>query len=588
VPLRPEFIFTSGFVNPSQTGFPFPDDTYQGLVSLSKNKGKHFLKGGFDIQNRRNLDDGFFTGNYNFTKDPTTDPQNAAGTGQEIAAYLLGLPNSVLRNTGDTTALMRWSLYHLYVQDDFKVSPKLTLNLGLRYEYFGPLHNGDKDLAVFVPGKGLVIQGAGIDSIFPPDRNNIGPRFGFAYQPWGNGSLVVRGGVGVFYDQINMNPFLDYRPGSHGADGLQDNPIGPFPVDNFNTNRQGEVSYNWDAIQQGGNSIFSPVTSCPTLSGCGTNAYNVFSVSQNFRAPYFYNYNLNVEKNLGSAAVMQVGYVGSQGRKLSVNRNINQNSAFKAQYPNVGSVLQLGSVGTSNYNSLQTLLKLKSWHGFTSQFAYTWAHALDEVTEYRGVLPLDSFNLHQEYGNGDFDTRNNFTTFWSYDIPGSSHGPKILTNGWQVSGLITVHSGQPFNWNAGTQRPGVNLVSDPFAGVSHKFSAANGGMPWVNPAAFCTPGSAGCPGTSDPNGNVSRNKFFGPGFADVDLSVFKNIPVTERFRLQLRAEMFNLFNRKNLASGAGSVGSTGYVGDTIGDFNGAPGLGPGEPFNMQLAIKILF
>ena len=214
------------------------------------------------------------------------------------------------------------------------------------------------------------------------------------------------------------------------------------------------------------------------------------------------------------------------------------------------------------------------------------------MTEYRGQIPLDSFNLRQEWGSGDFDTRNNFTTFWTYDIPGSSHGPKILTHGWQVSSLWSFHSGQPFNFAginpSGTQRPGLNLVADPFAGVSHTFNASSGGEPWVNPAAFCIPGAAGCAGPTSPNGDLGRNAFTGPGFADVDLSVIKNIPVTERIKVQLRAEMFNTLNRKNLATGAGSVNSKGFVGDTIGDFNGATGLGPGEPFNMQLVGKIIF
>jgi hypothetical protein len=176
----------------------------------------------------------------------------------------------------------------------------------------------------------------------------------------------------------------------------------------------------------------------------------------------------------------------------------------------------------------------------------------------------------------------------AYDIPGSSHGPKWLTHGWQLNAFVSLHSGQPFNFNAGTQRPGLNLVSNPFTGVNHTFSAALGGEPWVNPNAFCAPGSAGCPGTSNPDGDLGRNLFYGPGFADLDLSVFKNIPIKERLHLQIRAEMFNVFNRINLATGAGSVGSNGVVSDTIGDFNGAPGLGPGEPFNMQLAAKIIF
>jgi hypothetical protein len=115
-----------------------------------------------------------------------------------------------------------------------------------------------------------------------------------------------------------------------------------------------------------------------------------------------------------------------------------------------------------------------------------------------------------------------------------------------------------------------------------------GGEQWVNPNAFCVPGAPGCPGTTNPAGDVGRNEFYGPGFADVDLSVFRVFSMKERLKLQLRAEMFNVFNRINLASGAGSVGSNGVVGDTIGDFNGAPGLGPGEPFNLQIAAKIIF
>ena len=139
--------------------------------------------------------------------------------------------------------------------------------------------------------------------------------------------------------------------------------------------------------------------------------------------------------------------------------------------------------------------------------------------------------------------------------------------------------------NTGTadnqQRP--NLIGDPFAGVSHKFSQAAGGAPWINPAAFAQP----APGTF---GDFRRNQIYGPGFASVDLSVFKNIPITERVKLQLRAEMFNLFNRVNLVSvsGAFSLSGGGIANDTAGDFFGAPGIGPGEAFNMQLAGKIIF
>jgi len=154
VPLYPQFFFQETYTNPNQDGYPFPDDTYQILASLSKTKGRHLLKFGMDYQNRRNLDDGLFSANIQFTKEPTQDPQNAAGTGQVLAAYLLGLPNSALRNVGDTTALMRWSGYYFYFQDDIKVNSKLTVNLGIRYDYTQWPRHRDNKLG-FYPGRSL-------------------------------------------------------------------------------------------------------------------------------------------------------------------------------------------------------------------------------------------------------------------------------------------------------------------------------------------------------------------------------------------------------------------------------------------------
>jgi len=545
---------------------------------VSYTTGKHQFRFGGEVRQGR-VDEFYFRVSLGaFKFDGTQGPWAASAlcTGGDpscaLADFLAGDVSTSNIAVGNAERFVRVNGFDFFGQDSFQVTRKLNLNYGLRYEYIGPLHSVNNDLAVFIPGQGLKIQGNGIDSIFPADHNNVAPRFGFAYQPTASQDLVVRGGIGVFYDQINMNPFLDFRPGGNGADGLQDNPIGPHPVDNYSRG-----AYTWAANTY----IFPGLTSCPTLSGCGANTYNVYSVNQNFRTPYFYNYNLNIEKGLGNAAVLQVGYVGSAGHKLAVMESLVPNTVL---YPNLHQVLQENSVGNSNYNSLQTTLRVRTWHGLSAQFAYTWAHELDVMTEYRGSIPFDSTNLRLDYGSGDFDTRNNFTAFWTYDIPGSSHGPKILTHGWQVSSLWSFHGGQPFNFNAGTQRPGLDLVADPFAGVSHSFSKALGGPTpgeqWVNPSAFATPASG--------PGNLGRNAFYGPGFADVDLSVIKNIPVTERVKIQLRAEMFNFFNRKNLATGAGSVGSDGTVRDTIGDFNGAPGLGPGEPFNMQLVGKIIF
>jgi hypothetical protein len=579
---------------------------------LSYSVGKHQYRFGGEIRQgrvdefyyRRSLGSFNFTGSYPGTPwsgtCASTDPSCA------LADFLAGDVSSASIAVGNAERQVRVTGISFFGQDAWQLTRRLNLNWGLRYEYDGPLHSVNKDLAVFIPASGLAVQGNGISSIYPPDKTNFAPRVGFSYQPTSNESIVVRGGIGIFYDQINMNPFLDFRPPVSGADGLADNPIGPSPVDNYSVG-----PLTWQANTY----IFPGLTSCPTLNfttASGTDCtfngnpltYNVFSVGQNFKTPYFYNYNLQLEKSFGNgAAVWQVGYVGSAGHRLSVMDNINAVGQYgpctaaptTCQYPDIAAVLQLNSVGNSNYNALQSVLKIRGWHGFSGQFAYTWAHELDTMTEYRGSIQFDYRNPKLDYGSGDFDTRQNLTLFWNYDIPGSSHGPKILTHGWQVSSLWSFHGGQPFNFNAGTQRPGLNLVQNPFQGVSHTFNLSQfQGEPWVNPNAFCIPGSAGCPGpitrTADGAyiGDVARNAFYGPGFGDVDLSVIKNIPIVERVKLQLRAEMFNLFNRKNLATGAGSVGSNGVVGDTIGDFNGAPGLGPGEPFNLQIAAKIIF
>jgi len=298
---------------------------------------------------------------------------------------------------------------------------------------------------------------------------------------------------------------------------------------------------------------------------------------------------------LGNSAIFQIGYVGSQGRKLNIVSNINQGGAF----PTFGNILQLNTIGTSNYNALQAIFRTRAWRGLSTQFAYTWSHALDEISEYRGQVLDDAFNLKADYGNSDFDTRHLFTISGTYDVPKAPWATSGLTkrvfNDWQISSVMNWHRGQPSDESLS----GLVLIGNPYAGVSHKFDPSFGTQ-WWNPASFCSPGGTACPGAA----NLSRNKFTGPGFGDVDLSFIKNIPITERVKVQLRADFFNLLNRINLASGVGSVGSVcapatgtgicttasgfGQVTDTIGDFNGAPAIGPGEARNIQLVAKIIF
>ncbi len=629
------------------------DITWHVTDVVSYSMGAHQLRFGGEIR-QAHLNEFYHTGEtgkFNFTGSAgpwaascgvATPPAGCAalktaGTlanAESLADFLAGDVSSSAIAVGNPERFVAVNAFNLYFEDAWQIKRRLNFNYGLRYEYFGPLHSSRKDIANFIPGQGLKIQGNGLESLFAPDKNNVAPRLGFAYQANQKGDLVVRGAVGVFYDQINMNPFLDFRSQLQpAAQGIQGNPIGPNAVSTFGAPFCGTLAngtYNWDTVQlatcpagttkagqtNATKSVFGPVLVCSDpLCSTAPDGLNLFSVNHNFRTPYFYNYSLQVEKGLGNKAVFQIGYVGSEGRKLNIVSDINQGNAISSHF---GTILQLNSAGTSNYNSLQSTFRVRGWHGLTSQFAYTWSHALDQITEYRGPVLADAFNKRLNYGNGDYDTRHSFAASLTYDVPKAKWATgwrDYIVNGWQASSVWKFNTGQPYDEN----RSDLYLIGDPFKGVSHKFDLTIPGVQWINPAAFAAPCVLNpptittCPAGvgTDPNGNIPRNKFYGPGLGDVDLSVFKNIPITERVKFQLRAEMFNLTNRKNLANSVGAVanspcspspvagnllsnfqctagGGFGQVTDTAGDFQGAPGIGPGEPFNMQLAIKFIF
>jgi hypothetical protein len=320
-------------------------------------------------------------------------------------------------------------------------------------------------------------------------------------------------------------------------------------------------------------------------------------------------YNLNVQKGLGKNAVLQVGYVGMEARRLLVVTDINEAAVgsgfipgtdaqgftfqqasrpYFSQFPNFGVINQISSSGTSNYNSLQVTLRTRVWHGVSTQFNYTWAHSLDEITAYVGAIPQDSTNFKNDYGDSDFDIRHNFSGYVVYDIPGASWGPQWLTHGWEVTSKMQFHTGLPFTVFASYDTSGTgenttrgDQVGNPYAGVNHT-QVQGQPVQWINPDAFVNPAQGSF-------GTVGRNTLRGPGYGDVDLAFLKNIPIKERLHAQLRIELFNIFNRVNLAPPSGYIGGGfGQSSDTIGDYNGSPGIGPGEPFNTQIALKIIF
>ncbi len=600
--------------------------------ALNWTKGRHQLRMGGEY--RRAQVDEFYhrhaIGSYSFVGgqgpfgdgsvpwkqiDPNIDPDVAA-----LADYLAGFLTKGSIAVGNPERLVVSHGFDIFAQDSYQITSAMNVNFGFRYDYMQPMTDSKKDLSVFRPGltsTGIAFVGQDISQIYASDWNSISPRAGFSYAPKSIQGMVIRAGGGMFFDAPNANPFLDNRPGNSAPNGLEGNPGGSSPVFTITTAST--------KIVAGQEIIPTATLACTAANPCG-----VFSVSPNFRAPYNLNFNIQIEQSLGTKAFMQIGYVGSEGRKLLSLLNINQPylGGAPGAYSGLPAITgdpctfggncysdinQVESIGTSNYNSLQAIFRTTNWHGLTSQAAYTWGHNLDEVTAYRGALPQDSYDFKNDipgdrgdYGNSDFDTRNSMVGYINYDVP-AFPGPKALTSGWSLNSAFAFKGGQPITiydnndtsgTNEYTQR--VNQVGNPFAGVSHSILTNSSGGKYVqvlNPAAFADP-------ATNTWGNIARNSIYGPGYEDFDLSVFKNtkfdihdLPVN----VQFRAEMYNLFNRINLANPACTqlcndywstplqTGSGfGTSGSTIGSGNYSPGIGPGEPFNVQLALKIIF
>ena len=580
------------------------DETLQFTDTLSYVHGKHQMRFGGEYRRAKLYEyyhsNGLGSFSFNGTQGPWANDSTVTDSNVlSLADFLAGNVYQSSITVGNPERHVTVNNFSLFGQDQWQVTSRLNLNLGLRYEYIGPVGNGDKNLSTFVPEKGgLVIQGAQISSLFPPDRLNFAPRVGFAYRMNDEGDLVLRGSFGIFYDTSLLQAFFNNGANNPSVAGIQSNPVGTSPVSGVSANAYTIVPSTY---------IFPAAGSLCPMGNCGSNIYNIYSVSQNFRTPYNYNMTLNLQKALNRYMIFQMGYVGTLGRKQLTLIDINQpglspygpnvdpvvqqqSRPYFAAFPSFGTINQLESNSNSNYNSLQTTLKVQQVHGFSGQFAYTWAHALDQSPIYG--LPQNSFDLAGDYGNGFWDTRQNFVGVVNYDFPSHASTLGWLRNGWQINSLLSFHTGQPLTIYASPDTTGTgenyqraNQVGDPTVGVSR--SLVNGVFQWLNPAAFALP----------PNGTFGtspRGGYYGPGFASVDVGVFKNTMIHERYNIQIRAEMFNIFNRLNAAppsttfAGPSANNGFGQSTTTIGDYNGAPGIGPGEPFNVQLAIKLIF
>jgi hypothetical protein len=541
-----------------------------------------------------------------------------------LADFLAGCfdPTNSEEVVGDPKRQVFVDTFSLFGQDSWKISPKLSVDYGLRYDWEGPVHSQYANLSVFDPsvagGLRVLKPNQGVWNDF---WGGASPRVGFSYEM--ASSTVMRGGFGLYYDSIYMKSVLQNNGSTNIAvfgPGL--NPAGSEEV--------AQAPGLSNTVIEPGTPIFETLPEA--LAGAGLVKISTFEPG--FRPSVTASWDLNIQHSFTPSIIGQVGYVATKGMHLlglfdinpgqlnSLNVPIYFNNT-STQYPNCpaqysgataptvanplgipGNALQcsrpyfsqfsnfsvideakssLGSI----YHSLQSSLRIQNWHNLTSQIAYTWGHALDYETGLLPYEPQDPTNERAEYGNSDFDVRNTLTGYLDYHIP-AMKGPDRLVKGWEVNSGFSFHGGTPYTVASGSNPSGngegadraVQVMRNPSQGLSHKIEG--GAVQWFNSNAFVDESE----GVYSP---TRRGQNFNPGYNAVDVALFKTTQITERVSAQFSANVFNIFNRTNYAPvGFPDAGEGGVIGSTVGPYLGNPGIGPGEPLNAEFAAKIIF
>jgi len=514
-----------------------------------------------------------------------------------LADFLIGAPtNSSGAKLLQGSAQRVWTLNteDLWAGDNFQATKKLNINYGVRYTIPGVLTAAKNDVYGFVTGPTPSFQ----LGLYHNYYSAFAPRVGFSYSPLDNNNTVIRGSFGIFYDFPAMSSWATGTTGNGGANYAQNNPAGADAAAIFV-----QSNVNW---QVGVN----PFT--------GVNAPQVgaFGVNQNFKMPYAEVFSLGIEQQLSKNTLFTLGYVGSQGRRLSVLYDINQPVAngtstpsrpyTQTSFPNENPIFisptkpqpllginQLNFAASSNYNSLQATVKQAAWHGVQTTLNYTWGKSMDDGST--STTPMNSYNLHQDYGPSTFDNRHLLNGSAFYTVPQLFHAMPRLTKGFQVNAIYTYSTGIPISplistdvskTNQIKDRPNVVAGTNPYTGLLLATSTASGRQyRWMTNAngTFTTPAV----GTY---GNERRDAYYGPNFRTIDFSLFKHTPITEKVMSEFRAEVFNICNFNNFANPSVSSITSSSFGLITQTRNGAgaPGIGYGEPFNVQFALKLSF
>ncbi len=633
-PPRIDIIGFSNFGNTIQGPQGRDDNTFQYVNNVSHNRGNHNFKFGGEYRNyyQNQVFDFINSGLYTFSGDmvailglPLIPGLNAA-----LSDFARGLPVNFVQNSAGAPRYETQS-YNFFAQDDWKIRPNFTLNLGVRYELDKPLVDANDRVNTFRAGQqstvfptaplGMVFPGdAGITrSTYQTDKNNWGPRVGFAWSVLDSGRLSLRAGYGLYYDTVISETTLQFLTAP------------PFAI---------QPSVDCTSIDNpfagvnplcGGSPIPQPFPHEPAEPGDPFNFADLGAIPMtindpDFKTPYSHQYNINIQWEFMKNYMLEVGYVGTSGINLLTRRelnpalliganpstaNTNARRVFNLGHPDnaahggsvFSNITNQETSANSNYSSLQVTLSKRFSDGLYFQNAYTWSHCIDNSSGLRSNTRFD--NPRADRGNCDQDIRHRNVLSYIYELPfykdQRGFAGKIL-GGWQMSGVTVLQTGSPFNITEPTDRSltGAGANRPDFTGTAVVFNdarntdTANGGPNRIfNGTGGGSPTAATNPffrrvgsGTSlalggGRFGTLGRNVFHGPGDINFDFTLMKRTRIGENKILEFRSEFFNIFNHANFDNPTAANLS-------IGSLNFGRVTTTSDPRLIQFALKFHF
>jgi outer membrane receptor protein involved in Fe transport len=514
------------------------DTLYIANDTIAYTAGRHALR--FGGEYRRFLNDNFAegTGLFNFPSVP---------------AFMAGTANAFSITLGERRSHITQDAVAFFVQDQVRIRSNLTLDLGLRYEWHVTPTERDNQFVVFDTNRASLLRvGVDVDKIYQENDTNFEPRLGVAWTPSADARTVVRAAYGWSVDQPSTTVVRDTPGNPPFATPLT--AAGSIPV-----------AHAAAAAQPTG---LAPVTVDPLFRNASLRSWNV-----------------NVQRQLGQDLAAMVGYFGSRGKDLRISRNINQPVNGVRPFPAVspsspispgaslGTITQVESTGFSSYHALWLSARKRLSRGLMFDASYTWSKSLDTNSlNSSGFAVQDGYDIPNQYGLSDFDARHRFVVSATYELPFTAHA---LTRGWQLATIVQAQSGNPVNIvTSNSTLNGVpNSVRPDVIGPIRIIGSVD---QWFDPSVFVAVNRFG---------NLGRNVVIGPAFHNTDVSVIKNVTVAQRYRLQFRADIFDVFNHPNLGPPGNVVGSP-----TFGTISRTrlPTGEAGSSRQIQLAVKLSF